>query len=174
MPDYQSAVKILDELLLELMTKGTDIPPHVADDLRSARSMANIYGRQPDDDEIANKTMRLIETVEMNLLSLTDAYLGKEVSEAWQNKLNTAYQEQARPVRPAPVSRLASGVPRGDHWIRFQSDYLESIDGAMELLESYKLSVAGQEDGYMLIYGRKEDISAFLGQIRSKLKKDEA
>jgi len=170
MPNCLSAARILDELMMKLIETGADIPLHVTDDLKSGRSLASISARQPDDDGISAKTLPLLENAEMNLLALADIHLGREAAEKWQRRINTAYHEQQPPVIVSPVSRMASGIPRGDHWIRVKADYLDTVDGAKELLEGYAVTVITQEDGYMLIHGRKEDVSAFLSEIRERQK----
>jgi hypothetical protein len=165
-----SAAKALDELMLELIRKDVDIPAHVAGDLKSARSLAKIDLLEPGNNDIATKIMIAIENVEMNLLALADIYLGREASEEWQRKITKSFDAQPARTSSAPVSRIASGVPRSDHWIRIKSDYLDSVEGAMEMLEETSLSAIAQDDGNILIHGKKEDVSAFLKSIREKVK----
>ena len=61
---------------------------------------------------------------------------------------------------------VASGIPRGDHWIRIASDYLETIDGFDDMLERASLSSIRQEDGYMIVHGAKEAVSSLLADLR--------
>ena len=170
MPNYLSAAVVLDELMLGLLEKNVEIPAHVADDLKSARSLAKIDLLQPGDNDIATKIMISIENVEMNLLALADIHLGREASESWQRKIEDSFEKRAPHTPAARASRIASGVPRGDHWIRVQSDYLDSVEGAMDMLEQSSLSTITQDDGNILIHGKKEDVSEFLKNIREKVK----
>ena len=166
MPDYLSAAKALDELMLEVIGKNVDIPAHVADDLKSARTLAKIDLLKPGNNDVATKIMIAIENVEMNLLALADIHLGKDAAEAWQRRINESLEKRALCNASAPASRIASGVPRSDHWIRIQSDFLDSVEGAMEILEHSPLSAIAQDDGNILIHGKREDVSGFLNSLR--------
>jgi len=166
MSNFSAAAKTLDELMLELIKKGVEIPRHVKEDLKSGRSLASMGSRQPEAGDVADKTMVTLENVEMNLLALAEINFGSDTAESWQRRISESYQEQPSSPLSTPSSRIASGVPRGDHWIRIQSDYIDTVEGADELLEASAVSIIRQEDGYILIHGRKEDVSAFLGEIR--------
>jgi len=169
--NYLKAAKALDELMLELIEKEVGIPQHVTDDLKTGRSLANICSRKPEDPDISSKTMIALERVEMNLLALAEHNLGRDEAEAWQRRMIAIYREPAVKAAPPPASGVMSGIPRGDHWIRVQSSYLESVAGARELLEGAGLSVVIQEDDYLLIHGRKGDVSAFLKDMRELIGK---
>jgi len=168
-----SAAKVLDELMLELMDRGVEIPGHVTDDLKSSRTLARLGSRQPDDAALETKARAALERVEFNLLSLVDLHMGTEAAEAWQIRINSAYQQEDVAEQAVPVSapRFGSGVPKGDRWVRLQSDYLDTVEDAKEMLETFSVSVLKQEDGYLLIHGRNEDISAFLKELRQKVGK---
>ena len=172
MTNCLNAAKTLDELLLELIEKGIEIPGHMANDLKSGRTLASISSRTPDDVDLEIKARIVLENVEMNLLALAENNLGAEAAETWQRRISSAYQEEIT-VQAAAVSapKFGSGVPKGDHWVRLQSDYLDTVEGAEKLLEQFKVSVLEQEDGYLMIHGKKEDVSAFLKGLRQKVGK---
>ena len=166
MLNYQQAAKVLDELMLVLIENGTKMPLHVTNDLKTGRSLASIGSRKPEDNEISAKSMAALEKAEMNLLSLAELNLGRETAETWQKRIGEAYKKPSeKPAAPA-ASRLASGVPKGDHWVRIQSHYLDTVEGAKELLEKTTLAAIDQKDGYLLVHGRKEDVSALLKELR--------
>jgi len=172
MANCLSAAKVLDELMLELIEKGIEIPRHVADSLKSGRSLARLGLRQPVDEESESKAKIALENVEMNLLSLAETNLGVEAAETWQRRINSAYQEETAPQAPAvSAPKFGTGVPKGDHWVRLQSDYLDSVEGADKLLAGFAVSVSKQEDGYLMIHGRKEEVDAFLKELRQKVGK---
>ena len=172
MANCLNAAKALDELLLELIEKGIEIPGHIAAGLKSGRTLASLSSRQPEDEDLENKAKISLEIVEMNLLSLAETHLGAEAAETWQRRIIGAYQEEIT-SRAAPVSapKFGSGVPKGDRWVRLQSDYLDSVEGAEKLLAGYAVSVLKQEDGYSLIHGKKEELDAFLKELRQKVGK---
>ena len=170
MRNYLSAAKMLDDLVLVLISEGMDIPAHVVEDMKSARSLASIVARDPKDESIAVRAEAVLESVEMNLLALTEICLGSGVAESWQERVAVAYKDDTPVTAPAPG--FAAGVPKGDHWVRVQSSYMDTVDGATGLLEASGLTYTEQVDGYILIHGRKEDISALMSEIR-QLVRDE-
>ena len=172
MANYHSVAKILDELMLELIQRDVAIPPHVVDDLKAGRSFASIWLRQPN-DEVADKAMFALQNVEMNLLSLAEINAGKENADVWQRRIIEAYQEDIKQAAPPAASKYVTGVPKGRHWIRIQAAELAVVEGLSALLDSYLLSSVAQEDGYLLIYGAKEDVSAFMKEIRQIIGKME-
>jgi len=160
MTNYYSAAKALDELMLELIAKGIEIPLHTVEDLKTGRSLASIGLRTPDDNEIAEKANFALQNVEMNLLSYAENAIGAEYAERWQKKIIEAYQEENSPKF---ASKMVSGVPKGEYWIRVQSSDL--ID------HPENLKTVAQDDGFTLIYGKKEIVIAFLKEIRGKMGK---
>ena len=170
MTNYHAAAKTLDELMLELIGKGMTIPTHVADDLKSGRSLSNIDQLQPGDAGIAAKIMAILQNVEMNLLSLAETGVGAEYADEWQKNIAGAYQKEH--VKALPASKLVYGVPKGKHWVRVQMTELEAVEELETLLGEFALTALTQEDGYMLISGEKEGVYAFLKAIRQIIGKN--
>jgi len=164
MSNFYAAAGVLDELMLELINKGADIPRHVVDDLKSGRSFAGISSRQPNDMEVAAKAMTALQNAEMNLLSIAEAAFGAQYAEGWQLKIIEAGRQE---LSPAPAANNRSpGVPPGDRWVRIQTEYLAPVAQLDTLLADLSLTSRVQEDGYLLIHGGKENVSAFLAKIR--------
>ena len=170
MTNYYAAAKTLDELMLELIKNGMAIPSHVADDLKSGRSLTSIEQRQDCDVGIANKINTILERVEMNLLSLAESGVGAEYADEWQKRIAGAYCVE--PVKAPPASKMVFGVPKGKHWVRVQKTELEAVKELDALIGEYTLTALMQEDGYMLVYGEKEDVCAFLKAIRQIIGKN--
>ena len=180
MIDYLSVIKVLDELMLELIDKGVVIPRHISEDLRSGRSLAGVYALQTGDcDDAAPKVAVLLESIEMNLLSLAEGHGGRTFAEEWQRRIISAYaNEYAEPrqnrrarVKPKLPS-FVSGVPKGDYWVRIESSELAPIGGELdELLAGSELTAQKQDDGFILLYGSKENVSSFLKVVRQKVGK---
>lgn len=175
--NYSSIAKTLEEFLKELNDKEIPIPPHVITDLKTGRSVVNIYNRMPDDtdhdtiSDIELKARIAFQTVEMNLLSLADEVLGREYAEEWQRKISAAYEDETEVPETSDdalpgQSPYITGVPKGEYFIRIKSSELAEVKGLDGLLNNYGLTANTQADGYLLIYGRKEDVSAFLKEIR--------
>jgi len=174
-PNYQRAIKLLDELMLELFGKGVSIPAHVVEELKAGRSFANIVSRSPDDTDSAAKAAFALQNVEMNLLAIAEREVDAGYAEAWQIRIIDAYNESGVQTDTPPVAKELPKVPKGEYWIRIQMSELKpfrenELDG---LLENFSLSASAQKDGYTLIYGKKENVAAFLGEIRQKYKEGE-
>jgi len=166
--------KTLDELMLELKKKGALIPGNVTDDLKSGRSLAGIYSRQPCEGDTAAKTMSILENVEMNLLSLAESTAGREFADKWQQRIDGALASDGgadgcAPSQPASAWKYNSGVPRGEYWVRVKESELAPVSHELDrLLNSFELKSLPQDDDYLLLYGKKENVSAFLKDIRDK------
>ena len=158
--NYLNAAKVLDELMLELIDRGAQIPIRASEEFKAGRSFASIYARSKDDAEIAMKAGSTLESVEMNLLALAEIACGAAYAEDWQRRVMRAYQEAPALAPFAP--RMVRGAPKGAYWVRVQSTELSKRP------EASGLSAIPQEDGFTLIYGRKEDVTAFLKQISQK------
>jgi len=173
MMNYHSAAKTLDGLMMELIKKGIEIPAHVVGDLKSGRSFAGILLRSPDDTEVAEKTGFILETVEMNLLSLAEIEFGADYAETWQKAIIAAYQEEIVPAASASASKLVSGVPKDERWVRVQTSELTAFyeHEPDKTPETFGLSTVGQQDGYTLIYGKRENVTAFLNRMKEFYRK---
>ena len=170
MMNCSNAVKTLEELRLSLINKGVPIPPHITEELVKGRSLARICSLEPDETELPAKAMAALDIVEMNLLSLVEKHINAEAADTWQRKIKEAYMEQnAHTAVEAPACGVYPGVPKGEHFIRLKMDYLDTLEGASELLERFAVTVRQQEDGFLLMQGKKENISAFLKAIRDKV-----
>ena len=164
MTNHLAAAKVLDELLLELIEKGAAIPAQVAEELKAGRALAGIGLRKPDDAELAAKAGVVLEGVEMNLLSQAEITGGAAYADAWQERILAARaRERPSEAAAAYVNRMVKGVPKGEHWIRLQTSELADADPA-----AFGLTAAAQEDGFTLVYGKKESVTAFLNEIRQK------
>jgi len=177
MANFYSVAKTLEEFLKELIDKGMTIPPQVITELKTGRSVTSIHQRMTEETDVETltevelKAMIALQNVEMNLLSLADEKFGKDYAEQWQKKVNEAYMDNTKPQvaaakTPVNIARYATGVPKGEHWIRVQTSWLENVQDLDDKLESRSLSTIPQDDDYLLVYGRKADVSDFLKEIR--------
>ena len=75
-----------------------------------------------------------------------------------------------RPV----VSKFITGIPKGSYWVRVMPEYIKEAENPEELLEKYKLETRPQEDDFVLIYGIKENVIAFLEELGEITKQAQA
>jgi hypothetical protein len=171
MINCNSAVKTLEELRLFLIENGVFIPTHVTEELIKGRSLASICSLKPDDAEQTAKVMTSLEVVEMNLLSLTERHFDGETADMWQFRIKDSYVEQSEhATTKGSVSGFFPGIPTGEHFARIKMDYLDTVKGVDELLGRFTVTARKQEDGFLLIHGKKEEISDFLEAVRDKVR----
>jgi len=174
MNNYLEMAKALEILILELLEKGIVIPETVIDDLKQGRSLAGIQARQSCEGDTSFKAMSVLENVEMNLLSLVESATGRDNADKWQQRINDALTDdsgqECQGVRPfAPATRYNSGVPGGEYWIRVKESELSPVAQELEeLLDGFELKSLPQDDGFLLLYGKKENVTSFLKDIRDR------
>lgn len=164
---YENACRKLEELMLELIKKGVAIPQQVIDDLKSARSLISVFQAEPEDSETAVEPTPFLEKAEANLLCLAEAEIGKEYADEWQKKVSVAYWEKAE--KPLSGPKFVSGIPKSEYWIRIKTTDLAIGSEISELMNRFALAARPEEDGYLLIHGKKEDVSSFLKEVRQKV-----
>jgi len=160
MVDYGNVCKTLEQLMLELIGKGLSVPQYIYDGFNSVRSQIVIYAQKPDELCKAIEKSPVLQEIETGLLITAEANFGKDYADGWQEKIMTSYREKEETVKAASY---ISGIPRNKYWIRLKTDA-----DVGELCKSLNLQTRPQEDGCLLIYGRKEDVKDFLSKIRGK------
>ena len=61
-----------------------------------------------------------------------------------------------------------SGIPKSEYRIRLNTMEIPIDNELSDLLVNLKLTIVPQDDGYSLIHGRKDDVKAFLNELRRK------
>lgn len=168
--NYVNVSKQLEALMVDLMQRGVSIPQLVIDDLNSGRSLIHVYSTDPEGLDAALETSPYLQKVEMGLLMLADTVVDKDYANAWQNRISAAYMEptqaaEQQPLAAAPSSYV-SGIPKGVYWIRLKVADLTLSSGLEPLLEQFGLTMQEQPDGHLLVYGRKEDVTALIREMR--------
>jgi len=169
MTNYLAAAKVLDQLILDLRSKNTDIPDQVVSSLKSGRSYAHVTMLNPNDIETAIKAQSALEIVEMNLLSIAEKMLGCEYANGWQKRIINAYQEEQESV--PKKTTFVSGIPKSAHWVRIETQDLFTVQDIEKTINERQLNIRKQDDGFTLIYGSKEHLAVFLSEVRDKIRK---
>jgi hypothetical protein len=167
--NYERYWAILEELLLKLREKGFYLPPEITEDLKTARTLITILQTNPSVSAIETEIMSYMEKVEPILLSCAERGIGKEYADSWQRKAADALAEieKTTPFK----TRFVAGVPKNEDWLRLDTkDIMGEKDLAL-LLNQFQLSNKSQDDGYLLVHGEKENLKAFVREIRKKIAK---
>jgi len=164
MINYDSVCRRLEELLVELLGVGCEVPARINDQLNSARRMINIYRTTPSELDFVMRNSPLLQIAEVDLTAIAEEALGMESAEAWQRKIIAAYTEPSAGL--AKPRAYVSGIPKTDHWVRIQTAEIPEEADMPSLLSQYGLNADEQTDATVIIRGEKENAKKFIGEIR--------
>jgi len=164
---YEEVWRVLADLLTELRKKGEAIPADVMNDLRSAKTMIQILKADPTHAENVPRVETYLENVEFQSISAAQERFGTEYVELWMKKLEDA---RRIPERKETAPRFVPGVPRGKDWVRVQVSEETPESHIEKLAEENGLSYEMRDDGYMLVYGKNENIKSFIKKLAEKVR----
>ncbi len=164
---YEEAWMVLADLLTELRKKGEAIAADVMKDLRSAKTMIQILEADPTHAENIPRVETYLENVEFQLISAAQERFGTEYVELWMKKLKDA---RRIPERKETAPRFVPGVPRGKHWVRVQVSEETPESHIEKLAEENRLFFEMRDDGYVLVWGKNENIKSFVKRFAEKFR----
>ena len=163
---YEELWRVLGDLLTELRKKGETIPVDVMNDLRSAKTMIQVLKADPTYSENIPRIETYLENVEFQLIFVAQSKFGSEYVEEWMKKLEAARRRVYEGEKVPP--RFVPGIPRGKRWVRVQVLEETPQRDIERLAEENKLSHKIQEDGYILVYGKNENIKSFVKKLAER------
>lgn len=167
MSSYELRWKVLSDLLVELRSKGADIPPEVVRDLRLARSLIEAL-KVSSHEEIISRLDQMLFNVEAYLMAEAEARLGPEEAREWSRRLEQAVA--APPAAREAEMRFRPGLPRGEHWVRIRVSEELPEELLKELAAQEGVSARPQPDGYLLVSGDKEKIRSFVKKLAERMR----
>ncbi len=168
MSSYEPRWKVLSDLLVELRSKGAEIPPEVVRDLRLSRSLIEAMKVSPHESVVA-RLDELLFNVEAYLLAETEEVLGPEGAREWSRRLEEAMTAQPTEAREAEV-RFRPGLPRGEHWVRVRISEELPRDLLEQLATEEGVKANLQPDGYLLVSGEREKVRSFIRRLAEHAK----
>jgi len=165
---YIDAWKVLADLIVELRKKGEMIPANVMNDLRSAKTMIQVFKADPAHVENIPQIETYLESVESYLFPVAEEKYGEKFVKEWMEKLSQARRkvEETRET----VSKFVPGLPRNKHWVRVQISKDTPQKEIERLAKEEKLSCKMQKNGYMLVYGNTKSIKSFVKTVAEKFR----
>lgn len=160
---YGEAWKVLADLIVELRKKGETIPANVMNDLRSAKTMIQVFKADPKHIENITRIETYLESVESYLFLVAQEKYGAKFVEEWMEKLS---QSRRKLEEAETVSKFVSGLPRGKHWVRVQISKDTPRKEIERLAKEEKLFCKMQKNGYMLVYGNIKSVKSFVKNLR--------
>jgi len=164
---YGEAWKVLADLIVEFRKKGETIPANVMNDLRSAKTMIQVFKADPTHVENIPQIETYLESVESYLFLVAEEKYGAKFVEEWMEKLSQA-RKKAEETRET-ASKFVPGLPRGKHWVRIQVSKETPQKEIERLAKEENLSCKMQKNGYMLVYGNIKSIKSFVKTLAEKL-----
>jgi hypothetical protein len=170
MMNYEYVWKVLEQLILDLRRQGVTVPDELVDDLKSAQTYINIAKTDSTVLDIVTEIELYLEKVESNLIYLAEIDVSATYATECLKRISDARMKGLREIPPAKSSFVA-GVPREDHWVRLRIKDLISDIEFNPLINQFQLTVKPQENGYLLIHGKQEDVKAFMKAVTQKVSK---
>ncbi len=167
--NYESVWKLLEALLVELRARGIVIPPELVDDLKSAKTLTGICRTESTGSNVASDIALYLDKIEPGLLGLAESQAGQEYADEWLHRIDKARRQA--PENAAIRSRFVSGISKGDHWIRIKTANIIAESDLNESLKKLNLSCKPQDDGYLLVYGNKENVKSLVREVSTKIGK---
>jgi hypothetical protein len=162
--------KILEDMTLKLRRKGVEIPPNVINDLRSAKSMLEISPSEKGSGDFLAKIQECTDNLEAFLTTQVEKTFGVKAADDFLRQLEDSSCSTCQTCQPTKKTenKFVSGVPRDQKWIRVEPIDSLSAEKLRQMAHEHNLSVSPQEDGKLVVYGKPEDIKAFVKEMISK------
>jgi hypothetical protein len=128
--------------------------------------MIQVVKADPTKIENVSRIDEYLRSVESYAIFTIEKH-GKEVAEEWLKKLKAP-----KPVKlkGETVSRFIPGVPRDQSWVRIQISDDTPAEDVKKIVKENKLSHRMLENGYILVYGNKENIKSFVKMMTDQFR----
>ena len=163
---YSEAWKILEEMVADFRKKGKVVPPQIMDDLKSARTMIRILKADASCGDATQKIEEYLGSVESYLVSEGERDFGAAYANEWLNRLHDASVKVG--IEEKEETPFISSLPREQQWIRVKPSTELAIDRLKALASDSSVSYRVQDDGSILIFGKKEHIFDFVKKMAAK------
>jgi hypothetical protein len=163
---YSAAWKILEEMVTDFRKKGRVVPAQIMDNLKSARTMIRILKADASCGEATQKIEEYLGSVESYLVSEGEKIFGAAYANEWLKRLDEASRKVGKEEKEEP--RFVAGLPREQQWIRVRPSAELAMDRLKALADDSSVSYRPQDDGSILIYGKKEQIMNFVRKMATK------
>jgi hypothetical protein len=164
--------RTLDSLIAEFRKRGKPAPPHIIEDLRSAKTMMQVLRADPKRVENIPTIEMYLGNVESYLIFEAHQRFGTEFAEEWMQKLQDARKTSDAEEEPfESSSKFVAGVPRDQKWIRFEVSDGMPENAIKKLAAECGLSTRIQPDGYVLVFGDDSSIKLFIQKTSEKLQR---
>lgn len=162
-----AAWKTLEDLLIELRKKDVQVPSNIMEDLRAARSMIELSCSESAPGEALAKAEEYTANVEAYLITKAEEIMEPKQVDEWFKRLEAA-NIQIETETQITEGKFVVGVPRGQKWIRIETDNKVPESYVLKLAGERNLAVNKQADGRLIVYGQPGDVKAFVKQVAAE------
>jgi len=155
----------LEKMIADFRKRGVNIPLEVMNDLKSAKTMVKILKADPSRVETLQKIEEYLGSVESYIVSEGQRMFGVEYVNEWLKRLDEASRTIEEEEEKAS---FVPGIPQEQKWIRVKPSEELPIEKLKVLAKGLNLSYNIQNDGYLLVYGKDEEIKEFVKKMAKK------
>jgi hypothetical protein len=167
--NYEYLWKELETLVMDLRSRGKEVPNEVVEDLKSARTLNSIQHVDPSSQASADVEdyLRRVETALINIAEYSE---GKGYAD---EQLKRIQEAKARGLREAPKRQIGfvSGIPKGQDWVRVRVTELIDMKELDAMSRSLGLSNRKESEDVMIIHGSTEKLKVFMTQLTERVKR---
>ncbi len=163
---YIHVWRVLEEIAIDLKEKGVAVNPRIIDDLRAAKTLISVLKADPSCVDTDQKIEEHLLNVESALISEGQKAFGGVYVDRWLKSLEEARQETSE---EQPEAKFVPGLPRDKRWIRIRPSIELPVEQLRSFSEESQVTCDLQEDGYILISGREENVKSLVKKIASRL-----
>lgn len=162
---YLAVWKVLEEMITDFRKKRLTAPIEVINNLKAAKIMIEILKADPSRGESLQKIEEYLGSVESYLVSEGQKMFGTEYVEEWLRQIDEASR---RLNEEEKETKFITGLSREQKWIRVKPSTEIPIEKLKDLAYKSNLSYKIQNDGYLLVYGKDEQIKEFIKKMATK------
>lgn len=162
---YEKVWKVLEDLFKTLVKQGEKVPSNIINDLRSAKTLIQIYKMKPDDSQSIVKIETLLDKIESGLIFLMEKSRGIESAKEWMKKIEEMRGGRLEVIEEEAITRAVYGVPKDKSWIKIKLSDDLTKERIMEKAKSLNLKVEESEEGHLLVIGNKDDLKSLIKNI---------
>jgi len=164
---YAAKWKALEDLMLELGKKGYETPASIISDLRNTKIMIKIIDTEDSMGDTTIKLEEVLGSIQSDLITEAQQRLSPHEIDEWLNRI----AETSVPTFETRIENkniFITGVPKDQQWIRIEPIPNMSAEWLSETAKENNLTVKGQKDGRIVVYGHQESIKLFLKKMTAE------
>jgi len=164
--DYLGIWRVLEEMIIDFRRRERTVPADIMSRVRSAKTLINVLRVDSTYQEARKRIEEYLLSIESYLVSEGQKLFGEAYVEKWLRQLDQARKKIGE--EQEEVSRFIHGVPRNQKWIRVTPSTELSVEELKSLADESNLSHNVQDDGCVLVYGKKEQMKDFVEKMTRK------